>query len=141
MTRHDPIPILPNIRAWSDVVFVEWQSQTAASGHDIRGLKYIVRYEIVNGDTASIVDQAATAPESEWPGETIPMSAIRGRAILGTPNGAGIAYLLATHKAQLGHMTVERVQLWTRHIIVSGEMYNYLYAVFTIGPVASSSAA
>jgi hypothetical protein len=141
MIRSDSIPILPDVKAWSDVVFVEWQSQTEARGHDIKGLKYIVRYHIINADTAKIIAQAAGAAKPAWPGETIPMSDIRGRAILGTPNGVGIAYLLATHKAQLGHMTVERVQMWTQQVREPSGVYDYLYAVFTIGPVASSSTA
>jgi hypothetical protein len=134
------IKTLPDITAWSDITFVEWQTQAQANGQDIRGLKYVIRYEIVNPATTSIIEEAAGKLYSiQWPGVTILMSDEKGRAILGTPNGAGVAYLLATHKTQLGQKTVESVHVWSRHIQWPSGRQNLLYAVFKIGPVASSS--
>ena len=130
------IKILPDVKTWSDVTFVEWQSQAQASGQDIKGLKYVIRYHVVNTDTIQIIDRAA-GDEShiEWPGVTMPMSDEKGQAVLGTPNGAGIAYLLATHKAQLGQKTVESVLVWSQNI--GAEIY-YHYAAFKIGPDSPS---
>jgi hypothetical protein len=133
MVRTQTIKLLPDIRAWSDVTFVEWQAQAHARAHDIKGLKYVIRYNIVNADTSMIINQAVGPTSSiGWPGVTISMRSEIGRAVLGTPNGVGVAYLLATHKAQLGQKTVESVHLWSRPP-------KYFYAVFKIGPVASSS--
>ena len=141
MVRKREIKTLPDITAWSDITFVEWQMQAQANGQDIRGLKYVIRYEIVNLATVSIINRAVGIMYYiQWPGVTILMSDERGRAILGTPNGAGVAYLLATHKTQLGQKTIESVHVWSRRVQRStGINSYYLYAVFKIGPVASSS--
>ena len=40
------------------------------------------------------------------------MNQIEGQAILGSKNGAGCAYLVAQHKAQLGVKTITTVTLW-----------------------------
>lgn len=40
------------------------------------------------------------------------MQEAAGQAILGTSNGAGCAYLVAQHKAQLGVKTITEVTLW-----------------------------
>jgi hypothetical protein len=140
MVRDEKIRTLPDIKAWSDITYLEWETQAEASGQNVKGLSYIIRFEIANVDTTAIIEQAAGALSSiPWPGLTIPMSDPRGPAILGTPNGAGIAFLLATHKAQLGEKTVESVQLWSRLLKTRYRTYIKLYAAFKIGPVASSS--
>ena len=40
------------------------------------------------------------------------METEEGKALLGTPNGSGIAWLLAQHRKQLGDKAVKKVQLW-----------------------------
>jgi hypothetical protein len=140
MLRDEPVKILPDVRAWSDVIFLEWETQAQASGQDIKGLKYVVRFEVANKDTVAIVIQGVGPLNTiKWPGKTIPMSDERGQAILGTPNGVGVAYLLATHKAQMGQKTVESVQVWSRLVQRPAWAYTYVYAAFKIGPVGSSS--
>ena len=140
MVRNKENKMLPDIRAWSDVVFLEWQAQAQDNGHDVQGLKYVFRYEVVNPNTVVIVEQATgRLRRSLWPGLTFPMSDERGRAILGTPNGAGVAYLLATHKEQLGDKTIESVQVWWYPNEVNFLRVYILYIAFKIGPVASSS--
>ena len=140
MVRAKSIKTLPDIRAWSDITFVEWQMQAQNKDQDVSGLKYVIRYDIVNDETADIIARAA-GPRFRiaWPGATISMSTEQGRAILGTPNGVGVAFLLATHKAQLGQKTVESVHVWTRQIYRSTGVSSQLYAVFKIGPGATSS--
>jgi hypothetical protein len=141
MARRKESKILPDIRAWSDVVFVDWKMQADATGDDIQGLKYVIRYEVANPDTLTTVEQAAGDSFPQWPGLTFPMSDERALAILGTPNGAGIAYLLATHKEQLGHKTIESVNVWWRefHLSIEDDSFNLLFIAFKIVPVASSS--
>jgi hypothetical protein len=133
--RFSIIRTLPDVKTWSDVTFVEWQEQAEASGLDIKGLKYVIRYHIVNTDTKWIIQQAAGESSLiTWPGVNIPMSDEKGRAVLGTPNGVGIAYLLATHKAQLGQLTVESVRVWSH--MIAPETY-FLFVAFKIGPASS----
>ena len=140
MVRKKPSKKLPDIRAWSDITFVEWQRQAQDEGQDISGLKYVIRYDIVNVDTAEIIEEAVgDSSRILWPGVTISMSTEEGRAILGTPNGAGVAFLLATHKVQLGQKTVESVHVWKRRVRRTAGVSSHLFAVFKIRPVASSS--
>jgi hypothetical protein len=133
MVLNRPIRTLPDIKRWSDVTFLEWQTQTQANGQDVKQLKYVVRYEIVNHDTSTIIEDAAGDEliHSPWPGLTEDMTDQRGRAILGTPNGQGIGYLLATHKAEFGQLTVKNVRTWWY-----GE-FGFIFASFKIGPVTS----
>jgi hypothetical protein len=137
MLRKNKIKTLPDIRAWSDVTFLEWQRQALVSGQDVQQLKYVIRYEIINEDTCRIIEEAAGEDQipTPWPGLTESMSEEKGRAILGTPNGLGIAYMLATHKSHFGEKTIESVRVWWE-----GEL-GFIFASYKIGPVASSEPA
>ena len=48
---------------------------------------------------------------STWPGISFDIERKEAKAILGTPNGKGVAWLLAQHRAQLGEKTVKKVTL------------------------------
>jgi hypothetical protein len=133
----EPVKILPEVQAWSDIVFVEWQTQAQNRNRDIKGLKYIFRYQIVTPETVAIIEEAASGKKNlPWPGVTISMTDEyeehdrRGMAILGTPHGTGVAYLLSTHKAQFGQRIIESVQVWS-----DMKEKTYLIAIFIIGPV------
>ncbi|KAF1363659.1 hypothetical protein EJ07DRAFT_152443 [Lizonia empirigonia] len=47
-----------------------------------------------------------------WPGWTFESDTEAARALLGTPNGAGVAWLLGQHEALFGRRTVARMTLW-----------------------------
>jgi hypothetical protein len=136
MLGRSPIKILPDITAWSDVTFLEWQTQAQASGQDVKQLKYIIRYEIATAETTAIIEQAVGEEwqETQWPGLIISMNEERGRAILGTPHGLGVAYLLATHKLHLGEKAIKSVRIWWH-----SELGSSLFAAYEIGPVTSSN--
>lgn len=40
------------------------------------------------------------------------MNTDEGKALLGTPNGKGVAWLLINHKAQLGMKQIKEVKVW-----------------------------
>jgi hypothetical protein len=65
-----------------------------------------------------------------FPGINLRMSEQGAKAILGSPNGVGVAYLLFTHKEQFGHRTVESVRVWRND--------NLLVVVFKIVPVTAA---
>ena len=79
--------VYADVTHWSDVVFVEWQSQAEDEGL-VRELNYVFRQAMANFDTAA------------------------GLAMLGTPNGCGVAWLLATHKEQFSKRTIQSVRVW-----------------------------
>ena len=106
----------PALQAWSDAIFLEWQNIATTTGQNIQNIQYIFQFDISNDDTNDIVDQAVLNVDPQgiggWPGHVLPMSTNEGKAILGTPNGNGQAWLLATHKAQFGLKTIESVRVW-----------------------------
>jgi hypothetical protein len=65
-------------------------------------------YSILN----KIMARHGLAQYPIWPGTTFDMECEEGRAILGTPNGAGTAWLLIQHKKQLGDRRIEKVTIF-----------------------------
>lgn len=47
-----------------------------------------------------------------WPGMTFDIAGEEGMAILGTPNGAGTAWLLIQRKRELGHRRIKKVTIF-----------------------------
>ncbi|BCS25712.1 uncharacterized protein APUU_50423S [Aspergillus puulaauensis] len=106
--KHDPVPELFRL---SDVYFLEWQRQ-AANSRKIRGLKYFLRFHIINKDTRRIIKEATGHNVKTWPGDMFGIETDEAKALLATPNGIGVAYFLINHKPELGVKTVEKVQVW-----------------------------
>ncbi|KAF2013589.1 hypothetical protein BU24DRAFT_464355 [Aaosphaeria arxii CBS 175.79] len=105
--QNPPVTILPALKLWSDIVFLEWQNFKKP-----RNLRYVFRYSIKNKNACSIISRALESANQvlqKWPGVTFDMSTREGRAILGSPNGAGVAFLLSQHKEQLGNKTITKV--------------------------------
>jgi hypothetical protein len=124
--------ILPDVKAWSDVVFIEWQIQARRRELDFRGLKWVFRYSISNKKTKHVLLESSQGV-LEWPGTLLSMDEPGGIAMLGTPNGLGVAWLLATHKAQFGEMTVESVRVWATPDSKGKDHY---HAAFKIVPLS-----
>jgi hypothetical protein len=114
-----------HIQQWSDAAFLEWSIACRGVGVAVDGLKYVLRAQIQNIVTQQIVfavlesiwtdslhtgtptiglwgagltdggiwSNGITIDYADYPNEF--------NAILGSPNGNGVAYLLATHKTDL----------------------------------------
>lgn len=88
-------------------------------------VRYIFRASVVNPDSLELLIQALREKYSDSP--TIPPIGVWNNrltldvvqnprqfyAVLGSPNGSGVAYLLRTHKGALGVKTVKRVDIFT----------------------------
>ncbi|KAL8711188.1 MAG: hypothetical protein Q9220_004333 [cf. Caloplaca sp. 1 TL-2023] len=80
-------------------------------------LRYIGHHFISNADTQNIIDTLFTAgtgrpnPNLGWPGLVFDMNSDGGKALLGTPNGLGVGWLLNDHAATLGRRN-PRVHIW-----------------------------
>lgn len=99
------------LKQYSDVVFLAWQKH---AGKRVKNLKYVFRYYIVNTQTRSVLQSVLDKREKDsvaWPGVKISMAEADGQAVLRTPNGYGVAYLLAQHKEQLGEKVVDYVTI------------------------------
>src|ERR1700761_7427769 len=116
-TRKQSNPVLPNLKQWSDVVFLEWQNQAGGTGGTIPAPKNVLRISILNTDTLNLIDQVMrNLPDTErppgqaswgvrlppWPGKTFSINSDAGKVLLASPNGRGTAWFLIQHKEKFG---------------------------------------
>ena len=102
---------IPELGCWSDLVWLEWAQQCAAAGTDPGALQYVVRDHIVTGETLVVVEHVLTrlgkAFDPPWdqrvevPVCTEGLVTPEGTALLGTPHGYGVGYLLTQHRASI----------------------------------------
>jgi hypothetical protein len=123
---------LPKLRHWSDIAFLQWKSMALPTEQALLPeLKLVVRYEILNTDTRAVCSTVLASLRKQrqenakpgisydewlphWPGISFPIESEEAAALCGTPNGSGILWLLAQHKAGLGRKTVDKVTLLYR---------------------------
>jgi hypothetical protein len=103
------------LKHWSDVAFLRWSSlQKAAPG----ALEYVLRSRISECNTLAVIEElVASLPEEHrylsWPGISFDMEHNdHAKALLGTPNGSGVAWLLAQHRSQLCRKSIAEVRLF-----------------------------
>ena len=107
------------LKQYSDVVFLAWQKQ---AGDNIKNLKHVFRHKIVNPATQNLLTAVLDKRNEKlktWPGTKISMVESDARAILGTSNGHGVAYLLAQHKEQLGVKVIDSVTIFESDHLMS----------------------
>lgn len=142
LLQEPPVLTVPPLRHWSDIAYLQWlgassNPEVTQSSHpgakstlsppsvsdlvpalDIRPapIKYIFRLTIQNTATCSILNKIMTKHNyptyNLWPGKTFSVTSEEGKAIVGTPNGAGVAWLLAQHKKELGERRIEKVTVF-----------------------------
>ncbi|KEQ81390.1 hypothetical protein M438DRAFT_338163 [Aureobasidium pullulans EXF-150] len=92
-----PRNMWPPLWRFSDVTWLQW---TRAANANVGNIKYWMRVTIANDDTLGIIAQLFGGDRlnvPQWPGETFLMSGDQGKALLGTPNAAGVCWFLAQH--------------------------------------------
>ena len=133
---------LPRLHKWSDVAFLQWLK--ARSDYRMRrgksgvSLQYVFRVKIVNWDTIYLINRVlAELDESlqRWPGVEISAETSQGKVLLGSPNGAGVGFLLAQHKRQLGHKVVDRIRIFGE----IGRHIRYVHLLFVIKDVEQTA--
>jgi len=128
------------------VTFLQWNHLT---GGNPGALKYVWRVNIFNPETYGIALEALQRKYNEEPttlGRRFSVDDEEGKAILGTAHGAGVAYLLAQHKEQMGMKTMRGVYVFqspekenVRKVLVRGlGPVLGLQLVFIIGDVGTS---
>ncbi|KAK3698739.1 hypothetical protein LTR37_016829 [Vermiconidia calcicola] len=121
---------LPELKQWSDIIFLTWKDLVADSPAQAKGLRYVLRHNVLNGDTKEIVSKAMkkvgvkSGIPPRWPGYTFrPKFGPNGKedkamepflAMLGTPNCMGVVWLLAQHQEVLGKEKVKAITVWDR---------------------------
>ena len=123
MSPGEPIP---DLRAWSDVVFLTW-ANLCSKGGDIKSIKHIFRRHIKADETSTLgIALEALGVQSAdnvqvWPpgqpeitGQTFTADSDEGKALIGTPHGVGIGWFMWQHRGdqQLGKKTFDKVTVF-----------------------------
>ncbi|KAH8197678.1 hypothetical protein TruAng_008137 [Truncatella angustata] len=111
-------PKAPPLKRWSDIMAIEWSREEAASA-----LNFVIRSGITNDNTKAMIKQAyistGRTKVPTYPGVDFAMAEGNTKAqteafygLLGTYHGAGVAYMLAQHRAVFGKRRIERIRAW-----------------------------
>lgn len=103
------------LQRWSDLAYLGWL-QTATDAN-VGKISSIFRVRITNQQTRQAAYRAVGKQPGDgnlpkWPGQTFKFDSDELKALLGTPNGVGVAWFLINHKDKLGGKTVDEVTLW-----------------------------
>jgi hypothetical protein len=126
--------MLPKLYHWSDVAYLQWLHATR-NQTPTPVLRTVIRDHIVNETTEIVFKHLLTRlPPGDYRSGKLfkyefAAGSPEGIAILGTPNGAGVAYLLIQHREWLGHLVVDNIEVIQGAIGTFGE---YLKIVFHI---------
>jgi hypothetical protein len=118
--------LAPELCRWSDVTFLQLKSITSNAAR--RSLRQVIRENICNKTTCKVIDalkakhdlqarRVETLKHANGLAATDTIYRVNEEdalALLGTPNGAGVAYMLIQHRADLGHLAIDEVRL--RHV-------------------------
>ncbi|KAJ4349454.1 uncharacterized protein N0V89_008069 [Didymosphaeria variabile] len=114
----------PPLERWSDVAYLQWEAMCAQFSRSVRDLSAILRVHVVNKQSAAWIiasvknydSRMGNAPRARMPTWanriTFGIETEEARVLLGTPNGSGGAFLLNTHKDQLGLKRISEVVVW-----------------------------
>ncbi|KAF1984676.1 hypothetical protein K402DRAFT_455568 [Aulographum hederae CBS 113979] len=111
----DQVP-LPELRAWSDVTFLEWEHQCQLAGTSVKDLRFVQRSSVVNIKSRRVAKTALAFLQRSYEkfdlSPEMSMDLDAAAAILGTPNGKGVAWLLLQHKQQFGPRFIQGVTVY-----------------------------
>ncbi|KAG7008294.1 hypothetical protein G7Y79_00006g019140 [Physcia stellaris] len=108
---------LPQVKFWSDIVWIVWAS-LAKTDTEASSLKYIFRHDIINEETIFVIEEIfgvsrRNFPDGEeWPGRKLVPNEESFWAVLGTPHGRGIAYLIRDHPNELPGKSIESINVF-----------------------------
>lgn len=126
---------------WSDVVFAGWKEQCEKVGLPPSGLDYISRSHIINSITRGIIKHAYSKSQPGTPinEEIIWLPSGNTKegflALLGSPNGYGIAKFLLEHETALGRKTIASVV--TQNVVLTdppGERQEMVWRLDEVSP-------
>lgn len=120
----------PPLKHWSDVVYLNYEKICNDHNRSVRGLKHIFRQNIDNSTSHKIIELAMqnkfnkSYPAPAWGDRCVFHSGEDGaNAILASPNGRGIAWMLLTHRAQLGMKRIKSIAVFEQDGVDSEKKY------------------
>jgi hypothetical protein len=125
----------PPLHHWSDVAFLQYASTFPSPPPSPLPLNYICRITIQNIETYTllqkVIEKHGHDTYFEWPGLSFEAESEEGKAILGTPSGSGVAWMLGQRKKEFGGREVERVTVF--YARKEGDLYRWPSLMFWIG--------
>ncbi|KAK4893966.1 hypothetical protein LTR27_007772 [Elasticomyces elasticus] len=124
LLRHPPISTLgpaPPMKFLSDVMFFQWKFACQSRKADISNLKFIFQRKIADDKTVQLVDIITSFAGEQlrpWPGKFYPLAgkddAQNGiaNALLASPQGHAVTFMLLQHANELGHRVPLGVRLF-----------------------------
>ncbi|KAF7911499.1 uncharacterized protein EAE98_011969 [Botrytis deweyae] len=104
------------LQTWSDITYLSWHEECTKTSTPLKNLKHIIRSHITNSETLSVITEILEEEKIIFPpnGLLVEINDSKGygAALLGTPNGKGIGWLLAQHKNQLGNAKIVSVEIF-----------------------------
>ena len=113
-------PNTPPVSRLSDITWLCWQSH-CNTAPDVAGclknLKFVIHRLVVNPDSEAVAQQIMGTNNNypPWPGRKMDSDSPNGYAMIGCPNGYGVAYLLAQHSDEdksMGRKPIDYVWLY-----------------------------
>jgi hypothetical protein len=132
-----PVNSIPPLHHWSDIAYLQWLAASGSSPSMTVApapIRYILRLSIHHPPTYSSLNKIAAKQSSKtydvWPGATFDIAGEEGKAILGTPHGAGVAWMLIQRKKVLGKLRIEKVTMF--YVENDGDVYRWPSLLFWI---------
>jgi hypothetical protein len=103
------------LQFWADVSFLQLADACKGDEKCVKGLKLIVKCHPENNVTNRIATQAlgGLTEWTKWPGKSFSKESQQFAAVMATPSGQGVAWMLLTHREQLGWKYVESIDIWS----------------------------
>jgi hypothetical protein len=126
---------------WSQVTFELWSELARLTHKPVSNLKWIVRHDVTNTDTQSIIHKAySTMGIKSYP--SIQSWTLGNNqddafyALLGTVNGKGVAHLLKDYSSAFRRTTIQ--EIFTTQTMDTVTRVIALHMVFRLGPVGEA---
>ncbi|KAF7911488.1 uncharacterized protein EAE98_011958 [Botrytis deweyae] len=109
--------IIPDLSRWSDITYLKWAEVCKFHGTEVSNLNYVIQHHVTNQITLDVIKEVLKK-RGEWlapSGCVVSMgdSNGHGAALLGTPNGKGVVWLLAQHKEAFKSLTIISVEIFS----------------------------
>lgn len=99
--------MLPNV--WSNVAYLTWQATQPVSRAPKQNLRYVVMLGIQDAGTIDIINQLSLAVP--WPGATVSTWTFSGQALIGSPCGSALAWMIVQHNVW-GIKVITSITVW-----------------------------
>ena len=137
----------PELGRFSDLLWLEWKHQCGLAGTNVGSLQYMVRSNIITGDTIQVIEDVLERLDKplepppwdqavEVPVGTRGLATREGTALLGTPHGFGVAYMLLQHRQFINKRIGSIVIYSTRANPNSPSQVNMLFKLVDVDAVS-----